>query len=89
MPPPRGKAIKFVKSCEQCNPADAEIPFDHLLDRVTGSDPSVTDYILAEPARCPRCKGAVMEKTLVEWNPEGGRSGEGPQLAPSCGILIA
>jgi hypothetical protein len=30
------EAIKFVKSCEHCDPAEAEIPFDHLLDRVTG-----------------------------------------------------
>jgi hypothetical protein len=27
----------------------------------------VTDYLLAEPAYCPRCKGEVLEKTLVEW----------------------
>ena len=31
---------------ESCNPEDAQIPFDSVLDRVTGSDPSVTDYIL-------------------------------------------
>src|SRR5215510_1928257 len=24
----------------------AEVPFDNILDRITGSDPSVTDYIL-------------------------------------------
>jgi len=28
----------------------AEIPFVNVLGRVTGSDPSVTDYILEEPA---------------------------------------
>jgi hypothetical protein len=35
------------------DPEGAEIPFDNILDRVTGSDPSVTDYILEAPAKCP------------------------------------
>jgi hypothetical protein len=30
-----------------------EIPFDNILDRVTGSNPTVTDYILEEPAKLP------------------------------------
>jgi hypothetical protein len=29
---------------------DREIPFVDVLGRVTGSDPTVTDYILEEPA---------------------------------------
>jgi hypothetical protein len=45
------KAEKLIESCEHCNPNGAEIPFDNILDRVTGSDPSVTEYILAAPAR--------------------------------------
>src|SRR5262249_26508144 len=36
---------KQIESCEHCNADGAEIPFDNILDRVTGSDPSVTDYI--------------------------------------------
>ena len=40
------KAEKLIESCEHCNPDGAEIPFDNILDRVTGSDPSVTDSIL-------------------------------------------
>jgi hypothetical protein len=51
-------AARLIESCEHCNPRDAEIPFDHILDRITGSDPSVTDYLLAEPAKCPRCSGS-------------------------------
>jgi len=31
----------------------AEIPFDNILDRVTGSDPSVTDYVLEQPGEVP------------------------------------
>jgi hypothetical protein len=37
------KAERLIESCEHCNPEGAEIPFDNILDRVTGSDPRVTD----------------------------------------------
>jgi hypothetical protein len=60
------KAEKLIESCEHCNPVWAEIPFDWILDRITGSKPSVTDYILESPAKCPRCYREIMEKTLVE-----------------------
>src|SRR5215813_4025826 len=62
------KAKKLIESCEHCNPEGAEIPFDNILDRVTGSDPSVTDYILETPGKCPRCFHQINEKTLVEPN---------------------
>jgi len=34
------EAERLIESCEGCNPEGAEIPFDNILDRVTGSDPS-------------------------------------------------
>ena len=34
--------LRLIECCEHCNPEGAEIPFDNILDRVTGSDPSVT-----------------------------------------------
>jgi hypothetical protein len=37
------RAERLIESCEHCNEEGAEIPFDNILDRVTGSDPSVTD----------------------------------------------
>jgi hypothetical protein len=58
------KAEELIESCEHCNPG-AELPFDALLERVTGSDPAVTDYILESPAKCPRCFRKIIEKTLV------------------------
>jgi len=61
------KAQRQVLSCELCNPDDAEIPFDNVIDVVLGSDPSITDYIFSEPAKCPRCFQPVLEKTLIEW----------------------
>jgi hypothetical protein len=62
----RVRSRRLIDSCEGCNPEGAEIPFDWLLDRVTGSDPAVADYILGSPAKCPNCRREVLEKTLVE-----------------------
>jgi len=50
------EAERLIESCEQCNRDGAEIPFDNMLDRVTGSDPSVTDYVLEQAAKCPNCR---------------------------------
>ena len=60
------QAERFIFGCQSCSPRYARIPFDTVLDSVTGNDPAVTDYIVSEPARCPRCKGLILEKTLVE-----------------------
>jgi uncharacterized protein with PIN domain len=60
------EAEKMIESCEQCNAEGAEIPFNNILDRVTGSDPSVTDYVLQQPAKCPNCRREIFEKTLIE-----------------------
>jgi hypothetical protein len=60
------KAERLIEGCEYCSPERAEIPFDHILDRITGSDSSVADYLLEEAARCPFCQEQITEKTLVE-----------------------
>ena len=73
------KAERLIKTCEHCNEGDAEIPFDALLDRVTGSDPTVTDYILEAPAKCPACHRDILEKTLVERVRRGAAPVPGPQ----------
>jgi hypothetical protein len=44
----------------------AEIPFDWLLDRITGCDSTVTDYIVETLATCPNCRRKIFEKTLIE-----------------------
>jgi hypothetical protein len=62
------RAEKLIESCERCNSEGAEVPFDSILDRITGADPCVTDYILEHPAKCPCCRYEVLEKTLVEPN---------------------
>jgi hypothetical protein len=53
------RAEQLIDSCEKCTPDIAEIPLDYVLDSITGSDPESTDYVLTEPARCPRCLGAI------------------------------
>ena len=60
------KAERLIEVCEHCSPEGAEIPLDNVPDRVTGSDPSVTDYILEGLANCPNCRREILEKTLVE-----------------------
>lgn len=63
------RAQGLVLSCEFCSP-DAELPFDWILDRVTGCDGASTEYLMPETAHCPRCGHAVTEKTLVECDDE-------------------
>jgi hypothetical protein len=38
------QAEPLIESCEHCNEEGTQIPSDNILDRVTGSDPTVTDY---------------------------------------------
>src|SRR6476469_6830268 len=58
------KAQRMIAGCEACS-EDAEIPFDNILDRLAGSDPSVTDYVLEVPARCLQCGAEIDEKTRL------------------------
>jgi hypothetical protein len=59
-------AEALIESCERCRPQDAEIPFDWILDDVTGRSGSNMDYFLLELPRCPNCRRRLTEKTLVE-----------------------
>jgi hypothetical protein len=60
------QAVCLVEACEYCNPMGAGIPFDWMLDRVTGCDSTTTDYIIEAPAKCPNCRRSIFEKTLIE-----------------------
>src|SRR5262249_22999512 len=60
------KAEALIRTCEHCNEEGTEFPFAAILDRVTGSDPKVTDYVLEQPAKCSNCKCDIFEKTLIE-----------------------
>ena len=63
------QARKLVFGCQACSPY-AGIPFDSILDRVTGRDPAVTQYVFGEGTiKCPRCMTHLSESTLVEFEP--------------------
>ena len=62
------KAQRIIAGYEACS-EDAEIPFDNIIDELTGADPSITDYVLEVPTRCLQCGAEITEKTLVE--PQG------------------
>lgn len=58
------EAQAWISGCEHCRPA-VGVPFDYVLDALTESDPTRTEYVLCRAARCPRCRHAVTERTLV------------------------
>ena len=59
------KAQSVLSGCEACSDT-AQLPFDYILDELTGYDPSVTDYILEMPATCSECGATMNAKTLVD-----------------------
>jgi hypothetical protein len=63
-----------VASCEACTPDLAEVPFDYLLDSLTGCDPESTDYVLGEPAQCPAC-AARLRTGYWRWSDSGENGG--------------
>jgi hypothetical protein len=59
-----GEVQAFISGCERCD-ENAQMTLDYVLDAVTGHDPSTTEYVMCQPATCPRCYRDVTEKTLV------------------------
>ena len=57
-------AEEYVSSCQHCNEA-AIIPFDYVLDALTGCEPHLTEYLMYRVAQCPSCAAQINEKTLV------------------------
>jgi hypothetical protein len=60
------RAERLIDGCEHCHGEDADVPFNWILDKITGRSGATTAYILPESARCPTCKHEITEKTLVE-----------------------
>jgi hypothetical protein len=59
------EATKLIVGCEACNPL-AEIPFERVLDRVSGHHSAVRRYILMSSVKCPSCCGRVTPNTLIK-----------------------
>jgi hypothetical protein len=55
---------QWLSACENCAEYPA-IALVYLLDALTGCEPSVTEYLMCRPARCPSCRSNVCETTLV------------------------
>jgi hypothetical protein len=60
------RAERMLAGCETCALDDAQVPFNWVLDKVTGSDPKTVDYLIIEPVHCPRCAESLTEYTLVD-----------------------
>ena len=54
----------LITSCESCSPL-SNLPLDYLLDELTNSDPTSTEYLMIRIPRCPVCSSPMNEKTLV------------------------
>ena len=59
------EAESRIEGCEPYHPDDAELPFDWILERVTGKA-GMVDFLMVEIDKCPNCKQTLTEKTLVE-----------------------
>src|SRR5215472_12939830 len=78
-------AEKEIVSCESCSPDTAEVPFDYILDSITGCDPKSTDYVLSKPAQCPAC-GARLHPASWRWAAENG--GRAAFIVPSTLVTL-
>src|SRR5579884_1367512 len=58
------EAARWVSGCSRCE-ANALVPLEYLFDVVTGADPTVTEYVMWRPLKCPSCSGEITEKTRV------------------------
>jgi hypothetical protein len=79
-------AEREIISCEACSPDTAEVPFDHILDSITGCDPESTDYVLSEPALCPEC-GAELHTGSWRWT-ESEDEGHTAFILPSTLVTL-
>jgi len=58
------KLEALIEKCEHCEP-ESPFPLKAIVDWVTSSSPSVTDYVLEVPAHCPNCGAKLLEDALV------------------------
>lgn len=58
------RAEMRLRSCVSCD-RTADVRFDLVL-KALERVPVNTEFIMPEPARCPRCGSDILEHTLVE-----------------------
>ncbi len=54
-----------IERCEHCQPTHAEVPLDWILSEVMMKGGRV-EFMMMDMARCPNCRHALTEKSLVE-----------------------
>jgi hypothetical protein len=60
-----GQAESRIAGCERCRPEDADQPFDWIIAHVLNKT-GPCEFVLTEPARCPRCHEILAETTSIE-----------------------
>jgi hypothetical protein len=72
----------MIAGCESCS-EDEELPIENILDRLTGSDPSVTDYVLEVPAKCFQCGAEIAAPIPAPFPPPAKAPIAAPPAAPT------
>jgi len=58
------EARNFISGCDHCA-WTSEMTFRQLLDVLTGSDPTTTEYLIRGAATCPSCDSKITEDSFV------------------------
>jgi|SwirhisoilCB3_FD_contig_61_1649220_length_376_multi_2_in_0_out_0_1 hypothetical protein len=56
---------RAIHACETCS-TNAQVSFEHLLDRLTGRFNREREYVLNEDLSCPSCFSPIENGTLIE-----------------------
>jgi hypothetical protein len=59
------KANRRFLACQHCD-TEASTPFEWILQEVLDQSENHVEYLLSEPAKCPKCASPVYESTLVQ-----------------------
>ena len=72
------RAESHIEACQNCDPT-ADIRFGDVLDWLKVVYQGA-EFVMSEPARCPKCRAEVLEHTLVEVRSPGYSSIEKSRL---------
>ena len=64
-----GEAQSRVTACQNCS-LRVSRPFRDVLIEVLGVNHPMSDFVLADSARCPNCDSSILENTLVRCEGE-------------------
>jgi len=76
------QAEDLVAGCEACSADDAEIPFEVVLDTLSGNDPAVTDYNSKSLPNVPSASARSWRTPWWSWR-------RNPATARFAGLLLS